>query len=123
LPPTSAAIFLICNGVMLYAAGALRRRAPEVDADDDAHRQAMSWRGAVGVGAAQALALILAFRSGATMGGGLLVGLSNKDAARFGFLRDSGDARQLYSLPELFGHQGDGVRGQALVAARARMMP
>ena len=39
------------------------------------------------VGAAQALALIPGFsRSGASMGGGLLVGLSNKDAARFAFL-------------------------------------
>ena len=47
----------------------------------------MSWRESVYVGAAQALALIPGFsRSGATMGGGLLVGLSNKDAARFAFL-------------------------------------
>ena len=39
------------------------------------------------VGAAQAIALIPGFsRSGATMGGGLLVGLSHKDAARFAFL-------------------------------------
>ena len=47
----------------------------------------MTWGGAVGVGAAQALALIPGFsRSGATMGGGLLIGLSNRDAARFAFL-------------------------------------
>ena len=40
-----------------------------------------------GVGTAQALALIPGIsRSGVTMGGGLLVGLSHKDAARFAFL-------------------------------------
>jgi undecaprenyl-diphosphatase len=53
------------------------------------------------------------------MGGGLLVGLSNKDAARFAFLLATPiiGAAALLKLPELFGSQGDGVRGQALVAA------
>jgi undecaprenyl-diphosphatase len=119
--PTSAAIFLTCNGVVLLAAELLRRRAPQVDADDDARiARQMTWGGAVGVGAAQALALIPGFsRSGATMGGSLLVGLSNKDAARFAFLLATPviGAAALLKLPELFGHQGDGVRGQALVAA------
>ena len=72
------------------------------------------------VGAAQALALIPGFsRSGATMGGGLLVGLSHKDAARFAFLLATPIivAAALLKLPELLGSQGDGVRGQALVGA------
>jgi len=58
-------------------------------------------------------------RSGATMGGGLLVGLSNKDAARFAFLLATPiiGAAALLKLPDLMGSQGDGVRGQALVAA------
>ena len=50
------------------------------------------------------------------MGGGLLVGLSNEDAARFSFLLATpiiGAAAAL-KLPELLGHQGDGVRGPAL---------
>jgi len=119
--PTSAAIFLMCNGVLLYAAELLRRRAPQVEEDDDARiARQMSWGGAFGVGAAQALALIPGFsRSGATMGGSLLMGLSNKDAARFAFLLATPviGAAALLKLPELFGHQGDGVRGQALVAA------
>jgi undecaprenyl-diphosphatase len=53
------------------------------------------------------------------MGGGLLVGLSNKDAARFAFLLATPiiGAAALLKLPELFGSQGDGVRGQALVAS------
>ena len=119
--PTSAAIFLTLNGVLLYGAELLRRRAPQVDEDDDARiAHQMTWRGAFGVGAAQALALVPGFsRSGAAMGGSLLMGLSNKDAARFAFLLATPiiGAAALLKLPELFGHQGDGVRGQALVAA------
>ena len=47
------------------------------------------------------------------MGGGLLVGLSNKDAARFAFLLATPiiGAAALLKLPELFGTTGDGVRG------------
>ena len=53
------------------------------------------------------------------MGGGLLVGLSNEDAARFAFLLATPiiGAAAVLKLPELFGSQGDGVRGQALVGA------
>ncbi len=117
----SAAIFLALNGVLLYGAELLRRRAPET-ADDDDERIArqVSWRESVYVGAAQALALIPGFsRSGATMGGGLLVGLSNKDAARFAFLLATPiiGAAGLLKIPELAGAQGNGVRGQALVGA------
>jgi undecaprenyl-diphosphatase len=49
----------------------------------------------------------------------LLVGLSNEDAARFAFLLATpiiGAAAAL-KLPELFGSQGNGVRGPALVGA------
>lgn len=119
--PTSAAIFLTLNGVMLYGAELLRRRAPQTDVDDDARiARQTTWAGAVGVGAAQALALIPGFsRSGASMGGGLLIGLSNKDAARFAFLLATPiiGAAALLKIPELMGSQGDGVRGQAFVAA------
>ena len=53
------------------------------------------------------------------MGGGLLVGLSHKDAARFSFLLATPiiGAAALLKLPELFGSEGDGIRGQALVAS------
>ncbi len=83
-------------------------------------RKQVSWRDATLVGAAQALALIPGFsRSGAPMGGGLLVGLSHKDAARFAFLLATPiiGAAALLKLPELAGSQGNGVRGQALVGA------
>ena len=53
------------------------------------------------------------------MGGGLRVGLSNEDAARFAFLLATPviGAAAVLKLPELLGHAGDGVRGQALVAS------
>ena len=119
--PRSAAVFLICNGFLLYGAELLRRRAPQTSQDDDARiARQVGWRGAFLVGAAQAIALVPGFsRSGATMGGGLIVGLSHKDAARFAFLLATPiiAAAAVLKLPELFGHQGNGVRGQALVGA------
>jgi undecaprenyl-diphosphatase len=53
------------------------------------------------------------------MGSGLLVGLSNEDAARYAFLLATPiiGAAALLKLPDLAGHKGDGVRGPALVAA------
>ena len=119
--PQSAAIFLALNGLLLYGAELLRRRAPVVDEDDDTRiARTVSWRDSVLVGAAQALALIPGFsRSGATMAGGLLVGLSHKDAARFAFLLATPIilAAGALKLPELAGPQGDGVRGPAAVGA------
>ncbi len=120
--PESASLFLLLNGFLLYGAELLRRRAPAAEQGDPDERIAerVGWKSSFGVGAAQALALIPGFsRSGATMGGGLLVGLSNEDAARFAFLLATpiiGAAAAL-KLPELFGSAGDGVRGQTLVGA------
>jgi undecaprenyl-diphosphatase len=117
----SAAFFLILNGFLLAGAEALRRRAPQRDSDDDTRiAKQVGYPQAFLVGAAQALALVPGFsRSGATMGGGLLVGLSHKDAARFAFLLATPiiGAAAVLKLPELFGSQGDGIRGQALVAS------
>jgi undecaprenyl-diphosphatase len=119
--PESAAFFLMLNGLLLYGAELLRRRAPQTDVDDDARiAKQLGWGEAFGIGGAQALALIPGFsRSGATMGGGLLAGLSNKDAARFAFLLATPiiGAAAVLKLPELFGSTGDGVRGQAFVGA------
>ena len=73
----------------------------------------------IGVGTSQAAALIPGIsRSGFTMGGGLLAGLSNEDAARYGFLLATPVifAAAALKLPELFGSAGNGVRGPALVA-------
>jgi undecaprenyl-diphosphatase len=119
--PEYASIFLALNGVMLYGAELLRRRAPVVAEDDDERiAQTVGWPQSVAVGAAQSIALIPGFsRSGAAMGGGLLVGLSHKDAARFAFLLATPIifAAAVLKLPDLAGSQGDGVRGPALVGA------
>ena len=76
------------------------------------------WRQTISVGTSQAFALIPGIsRSGMTMGGGLLSGLSNEDAARFGFLLATPVifAAAALKLPELLGHEGSDVRGPALV--------
>ena len=74
----------------------------------------------MGVGTAQAAALVPGIsRSGITMGGGILFGLSNEDAARYSFLLATPiiGAAGLLKLPELLGSAGNGVRGPALVGA------
>src|SRR6185312_12351199 len=79
-----------------------------------------SYRDAVGIGAAQAVALIPGLsRSGASMAGGLLTGLSNEDAARYAFLLATPiiGAAALLKLPDLFGADARNVRGPALVGA------
>jgi undecaprenyl-diphosphatase len=121
--PQTAAVFLIVNGVALLVFERLRRRAPapgDYEGDVDAEIAKLSWRQAIGVGTSQAAALIPGIsRSGFTMGGGLLVGLSNEYAARYSFLLATPVifAAAALKLPELFGSAGDGVRGPALVAA------
>jgi len=118
----SAAAFLIANGFMLYGAERLRRRPPrpgDWKGDSDARIAKLSWRQAIAVGAAQAVALVPGFsRSGAAMGGGLLVGLSNEDAARYSFLLATPiiGAAAVLKLPELVGKSGH-VIGTAVVGA------
>lgn len=121
----TAAIFLIVNGFLLLAFEKLRRRPPKPGdylGDSDPRIAKMSFRQALTIGAAQAAALIPGIsRSGITMGGGLLTGLSNEDAARYAFLLATPiiGAAGVLKLPDLLGAAGDGVRGQALVGALA----
>ena len=119
----TAAAFLIVNGVLLLIFERLRRRPPRPGdylGDADARIAKVSWRQAIAVGTAQAAALIPGIsRSGITMGGGLVVGLSNEDAARYSFLLATPiiGAAAVLKLPDLFGTEGNGVRGPALVGA------
>jgi undecaprenyl-diphosphatase len=79
--PTTAALFLVLNGGLLYAGERLRRRGGEKTLAQ------MSWIGALAIGCAQATALFPGIsRSGAAMVGGLLLGLHHKQAAHFSFL-------------------------------------
>ena len=123
----SAAAFLAVNGLLLFAFERLRTSPHAVSevaghgsAEDDERLARMSWRQGIAVGTAQAAALIPGIsRSGVTMGGGLLAGLSNEDSARYGFLLATPiiGAAALLKLPDLFGSKGDGLRGPALVGA------
>src|ERR1700737_739772 len=120
--PATAAAFLVVNGAALLVFERLRRRPPRPGdslGDTDARLAKLSWRQAIGVGTSQAAALIPGIsRSGFTMGGGLLVGLSNEDAARYSFLLATPVifAAAALKLPELLGSEGNGVGGPALVA-------
>ena len=93
------ALFLILNGGLLVAGELLRRRE---------RTQGLSMlrpTQAVAIGLAQAIALLPGFsRSGATMVGGLMVGLTHQAAARFGFLLSTPIilAAALLELPKLF---------------------
>jgi undecaprenyl-diphosphatase len=124
---TSAAAFLMVNGLALLVFERLRARPPSAgeleEGDVDARIAGrLSWRQAVFIGTAQAAGLMPGLsRSGFSMGGGLLAGLSNEDAARYGFLLATpiiGAAAAL-KLPELLGPTGNGVRGPALAASVA----
>ncbi len=94
--PLAASIFLVVNGLILLGAERLRRRADvralatrEGTKPDGKGRrlETMEYREAGVIGAFQTLALIAGIsRDGIVMTGGLLRGLDNEDAARFGFL-------------------------------------
>jgi undecaprenyl-diphosphatase len=96
--PLSASIFLMVNGALLYGGEQLRRRvtrrAEAIDRDElvdpvaaDNRLARMPWRDGFIIGASQIAGLFPGVsRSGATMTGGLLRGLSHEDSARFAFL-------------------------------------
>lgn len=85
--PFFAGLFLIGNSIMLYGAELLiRKRASLGDVSYERVAQ-MSWAKAIGIGFMQSLALFPGFsRTGASLSGSLLAGLSHEDAARYAFL-------------------------------------
>ncbi len=128
--PEIAAIFLMVNGCVLLAAERFRRRAEVRElavregAKPDGARKldTLEYREALVVGVAQSTALVAGIsRDGVTMGAGLARGLDHSDSARFAFLLATPIilAAGVFKLPDLLGHNGDGVRGQALVACAA----
>jgi undecaprenyl-diphosphatase len=127
-------VFLTINGLILLAGERLRRRAEirqlvmthehhtDVDRDVGRDLDTLDLREGVFVGSAQILALFAGIsRSGVTMVAGLLRGLDHEDAARFSFLLATPVilAAGVYKLPDLAGHQGDGIRGQVLLGSIA----
>jgi undecaprenyl-diphosphatase len=125
--PTPTAIFLMVNGLILLGAEQLRRRYGSADSDYEDERvtgpvsdqriATVPVAQAVLIGSAQILALAPGIsRSGVTMVGGLLRGLSREDAARFSFLLATPVilAAGALKLGDLSGPLGDGIRGQVL---------
>jgi undecaprenyl-diphosphatase len=119
--PEVAAIFLMVNGCVLFAAERFRRRAQVRElairegAKPDGARElaTLEYREALLVGVAQSTALVAGIsRDGVTMGAGLARGLDHNDSARFAFLMATPIilAAGIIKLPDLFGHLGDGIR-------------
>jgi undecaprenyl-diphosphatase len=138
--PVPAAIFLTLNGLVLYGAERLRRRAAAAagsglpvarsvseeendPAGSDARIAKSSFVQTTLIGAAQILALLPGIsRSGVTMAAGLFRGLSHEDSARFAFLLATPVilAAGVLKVPaDLFGPLGAGIHGQVLAGSVA----
>ena len=139
--PVPAALFLILNGLILAGVERIRGRSRVVAEDNvyvsanarqggvsagngdvvaDNRLAAQSWGQALLIGSAQILALLPGVsRSGATIGAGLLRGLSHEDAARFAFLLATPVilAAGVLKLPELAGPAGHGILGPVLAGS------
>ncbi len=97
LSPQSAAFFLMLNGFLLLLAEWLRKRAVKratvtapqenLENNDQQIARRLSFWQATKVGVLQVLALLPGFsRTGSTLAGGLMVGLSHEDSLRYSFL-------------------------------------
>ncbi len=136
--PIPAAVFLILNGVLLYAGERLRRNAVPLSESAasgtgptppgslgnqiDDRLAAQSLPQGVLIGGAQILALLPGIsRSGIAMVAGLWRGLSHEEAARFSFLLATPIilAAGLFKIPDLFGPLGNGIGGQVLAGSLA----
>jgi undecaprenyl-diphosphatase len=99
------AIFLICNGFVMFAGEALRRRAAGAAAAEPLAR--LPWADGAKIGLAQAAALLPGIsRSGSSIVAGLLLKLDHEDAARYSFL---------LATPVIFAAAASGVLVQAIV--------
>ncbi|HVA55921.1 MAG TPA: undecaprenyl-diphosphate phosphatase [Gammaproteobacteria bacterium] len=97
-----AAVFLIINGIILLIGDSLKQRVARHEITS------MGWSRAVGIGCAQALALIPGIsRSGVTLVAGVWSGLDYAASARFSFLLATPiiGAAGLLEVPKLFKHQ------------------
>lgn len=114
--PLLAAIFLTVNGLILVGAEQLRRRS----ARPARQLATLSFAEAGAIGTFQTLALLAGIsRSGISMVGGLVRGLSHEDATNFSFLMATPVilAAGLLKLPELFQPEAMAIRGQVVVGA------
>lgn len=109
---TLVAAFLALNGVMLILGDRLKHRKAQHRLED------LSWGKAVGIGFAQALALIPGMsRSGATLVAGLAGGLGYDAAARLSFLMATPiiAAAGVLEIPKLLHHASSAPMGTILL--------
>jgi undecaprenyl-diphosphatase len=116
--PHLVAGVLILNGVVLYAAEKLRKKASSAEGSDTrlAH---LTWGQAVGIGLAQCFALIPGFsRTGLAMTGSLASGLGHENAVRYAFLLAMPVifAAAVLKVPHMF-KEGGATLGPALFGA------
>lgn len=121
--PQLVALMLFFNGLMLFGAEMLRQNRKVTKSAHSNERIAkLTWFQAIKIGLLQSIALIPGFsRTGATLTGGLLMGLSHDDGARFAFLLATPiiGAASVLKLPELAGKQENVVLGPVLVGTLA----
>lgn len=119
--PVLVAVILVGNGLMLLIAENLGKTKRETTIKGSDQRIAqLNWWQIINVGVLQALALIPGLsRTGATITGGLVIGLSHEDAARLAFLLATPiiGAAALLKLPELITQTGFSDTGPILVGA------
>jgi undecaprenyl-diphosphatase len=128
--PLAASFFLILNGLILFSGEWFRRRA-EVRAlaareglnpEGGRRLDTLEYREAGVIGVAQSSALVAGIsRDGVCMTAGLARGLDHSDTARFAFLLATPPIllAGLYKFGDLTGSLGNGIRGEAVIAAVA----
>jgi undecaprenyl-diphosphatase len=112
--PQLVAFVLVLNGILLYGAEILRKKQKEQNtlAQSNIRIAKLTWSQAIKIGLLQCIALIPGFsRTGATLTGSLLQGLSHEDSARFAFLLATPiiAAASILKLPELAGTTENGA--------------
>ncbi len=138
--PRAAAFFLILNGLMLWGLEVYKKRHARTQADisidtpvhilessesaelknPDQQIADLSWSSAVKVGIAECFALIPGFsRTGATIGGGLAIGLDHISAVRYSFLLATPVimAAAVLKLPELAVSKDLSVLGPIIIGS------
>ena len=114
--------------MILFGAERLRRRSEVrelaeregLNADGGRKLETLDYKEGAFIGLAQSAALIAGIsRDGMCMAAGLLRGLDNEDAAKFGFLLATPIilAAGVFKVGDLTGSLGNGIRGYAVIAA------
>lgn len=120
--PAPAAVFLVLNGLMMFAGEALRRAQDHRHHSRSKSLERLGYPASIFIGFAQALALLPGIsRSGSSMVAGLLCDLDHEDAARFSFLLATPVifAAALLEVPKLFAPDSHLVLVQAIAGGIA----